>query len=222
MAKDNDGIGFETDRSALLVVDMQPDFMPGGALGVEGGDTLLEPVRRLMLSGRFARIIATQDWHPPGHISFASSHPGREPLDVIELWGREQVLWPDHCVQQSPGAALHDALPWGAVSVIVRKGTDPEVDSYSGFRNNWDKHGHRPPTGLAGLLRELGVEVVVICGLARDYCVKWSGEDAVDAGFRTIVPWDLSRPVDRGSDERVRRDLIARGVEIVTLARLGL
>ncbi len=210
----------DRDRSALLVVDMQPDFMPGGALAVDEADFLIDPVGRLMTSGMFGRVIATQDWHPPGHISFASSHPGRSPFDVIDLWGREQILWPEHCVQKTPGAALHDALPWACVSAIVRKGNDPEVDSYSCFRNNWDRHGRRPPTGLAGLLLELGVEQVVICGLARDFCVKWSAEDARAAGFRTVVLWDLSRPVDRASDERVRRDLAARGVEITTSGKL--
>jgi nicotinamidase/pyrazinamidase len=220
MARDSGKFSVSHDRSVLLVVDMQPDFMPGGALAVEEGDVLIEPVGRLMGSGRFRRVVATQDWHPAGHISFASSHPGKKPMDVIELWGKEQVLWPDHCVQQTPGATLHAALPWGTVSAIVRKGTDPEVDSYSGFRNNWDKNGRRPPTGLAGLLRDMDVRDVVICGLARDYCVKWSGEDAARAGFHTVVLWDLSRPVDRASDERVRHDLAEMGVEITTSDRL--
>lgn len=209
-------VSVDRAHAALLVVDMQPDFMPGGALAVDEADLLIDPVGRLMVSGRFGCVIATQDWHPPGHVSFASSHPGRSPFDVIDLWGREQILWPDHCVQESPGAALHDALPWRAVSAIVRKGTDPEVDSYSGFRNNWDKHGRRPPTGLGGLLLELGVEQVVIAGLARDFCVKWSAEDACATGFRTVVLWDLTRPVDPASDERVQRDLAGCGVEITT------
>ncbi|MCG6962883.1 MAG: nicotinamidase [Acidobacteria bacterium] len=214
--RDRSKVTVDRERAALLVVDMQPDFMPGGALAVDEADLLIEPIGRLMTSGLFGRVIATQDWHPPGHISFASSHPGRSPFDVIDLWGREQILWPDHCVQQTPGAALHEALPWGTVSAVVRKGTDPEVDSYSGFRNNWDKHGRRPPTGLAGLLFELGMDQVVIAGLARDFCVRWSAEDARAAGFRTIVPWDLTRAVDPESDQRVRRDLLENGVEITT------
>ena len=207
-------------RTALLVVDMQPDFMPGGALPVAGGDLLVPPIASLMTSGRFRRIVATQDWHPRGHVSFASSHPGTRPFEVVDLYGREQVLWPDHCVQGSPGAALHQGLPWALVAAIVRKGADPDVDSYSGFRNNLDRHGERPPTGLAGLLREIGVDHVVLCGLARDYCVKWSAEDAIDAGFRVSVLWDLTRPVDPASDGAVRAGLERRGVAVSTSDKL--
>ena len=200
---------------ALLIVDLQPDFLPGGALAVEGGDTILEPIRRLMVSGRFPLIIATQDWHPPGHVSFASSHPGRGPLEEIELYGRPQTLWPDHCVQGTPGAALHSSVPTEPVAAIVRKGAEPEVDSYSAFRNNWNAAGQRPPTGLGGYLRERGVEEVWLAGLARDFCVLWSAEDAADAGFRVRVLWDLTRPVDAGSDDRVRRAMTDRGIDIM-------
>lgn len=203
------------DQSALLVVDIQPDFLPGGALGVQGGDSILDPIRRLMVSGRFPLVIATQDWHPPGHVSFASSHPGRRPLDEIPLYGRPQTLWPDHCVQGTPGAALHADLPTEPIAAIVRKGADPDVDSYSAFRNNWNAAGRRPPTGLAGYLRERAVEEVWLAGLARDFCVLWSAEDAADAGFRVRVLWPLTRPVDPGSDDRVRHALGARQVEIV-------
>jgi len=201
--------------AALLAVDIQPDFLPGGALAVAEGDALLEPLRRLVVSGRFPLVVATQDWHPPGHISFASSHPDRTPFEVIELYGRPQTLWPDHCVQGSPGAALHPSLPREPLAAIVRKGADPRVDSYSAFRNNWDADGERPRTGLAGYLRERGVEEVWLAGLARDFCVLWSAEDAADDGFRTHVLWDLTRPVDPTSDERVRRTLESKGVVIV-------
>jgi nicotinamidase/pyrazinamidase len=201
-------------RDALIIVDMQPDFLPGGALGVHDGDRILAPLRRLLEADLFGLYAATQDWHPPGHISFASTHPGHKPLDVIELYGQEQVLWPDHCVQGTPGAELVRGLPWEMVSVIVRKATTPDVDSYSTFRNNWDRHGERPPTGLAGYLRERGVRDVWICGLARDYCVKWSAEDAVHAGFTPHVIWDLTRPVDPASDAHVRDALEAAGVVI--------
>ena len=136
-------------------------------------------------------------------------------MDVIELHGREQVLWPDHCVQRTPGAELHYHIDWTVFSAVIRKGTDPEVDSYSGFRNNWDARGERPPTGLAGYLKERGVRDIWVSGLARDYCVKWTAEDAVDEGFRTTVLWDLTRPVDPASDAGTRADLEAKGVRIV-------
>jgi nicotinamidase/pyrazinamidase len=182
---------------------------------VERGNEILEPIRRLVERDPFGLYVATQDWHPPGHVSFASSHDGREPMDVIQLHGHDQILWPDHCVQGSRGAELHPGLPWEKVSAIIRKATDVEVDSYSAFRNNWDPRGERPSTGLEGYLRERGVVRVVLCGLARDFCVKWSAEDAVRAGFRTTVLWDLTRPVDPDSDDRVRRDLAEAGVEIM-------
>lgn len=205
-----------TARSALIVVDVQPDFLPGGALAVEEGDAILSPVARLMEEGGFDLQVATQDWHPRGHVSFASRHPGRDPFDVVELHGHDQVLWPDHCVQGTPGAELDASLPWERVSAVIRKGTDPECDSYSGFRNNWNRHGERPPTGLAGYLRERAVERVVVCGLARDFCVRWTAEDAVEAGFATRVLWDLTRSVDPSGDDALRRSLEKAGVVVVT------
>jgi nicotinamidase/pyrazinamidase len=213
-------VTFNRDRSALLVVDMQPDFMPGGALPVAEGDLLVEPVRALIRSGRFQHFAATQDWHPPAHISFASSHPGRRPLDTIELYGHPQILWPDHCVQGTPGAELHRGIPSEKFDVIVRKATDPRVDSYSAFRNNWGPAGKRPPTGLAGYLRDRGIAETFICGLARDFCVKWTAEDGIDAGFIVWVIWDLTRYVHPSSDELIRHELERRGVRIVTSAQL--
>jgi len=201
--------------TALLLVDLQPDFMPGGNLAVADGDAILPGIRRLMQSGRFRAQVATQDWHPAVHVSFASSHPGREPMDRIELYGHPQTLWPDHCVQGTPGAELHPGLPWSHVGAIVRKGTDPRTDSYSGFRNNWNAEGERPATGLAGYLRELGIETVVVCGLARDVCVKWTAEDAREAGFEVRLLWGLTRSVDPAADAEVRAGLEQRGVEIV-------
>jgi nicotinamidase/pyrazinamidase len=202
-------------QSVLLVVDVQPDFLPGGALAIERGDEIIEPVGRLMSSGSFPLIVATQDWHPPGHVSFASAHPGRRPFETIELYGREQTLWPDHCVQNTPGADLERRLPWERVSAIVRKGANPEVDSYSGFRNNWNRDGQRPSTGLAGYLKDLGVSEVFLCGLARDFCVKWSAEDAAREGFRVRFLWEMTRPVDSSSDARVRSDVEQLGVELL-------
>ena len=204
--------------SVLIVVDVQPDFLPGGALPVPDGDAVLAPIRRQLESRTYPLVVATQDWHPPGHVSFASSHPGRRPLDVIRLHGHDQTLWPDHCVQGTPGARLHEALPWESVSAIIRKGTAADSDSYSGFRNNWDANGERPPTGLAGYLRERGVDEVFVCGLARDFCVKWTAEDAADAGFRTTVLWHATRPVVPDSDASVRADFERRGVRIIDTA----
>ena len=204
----------ESIRTALIIVDMQPDFMPGGALAVDEGDQLVEPIRDLVLSGRFDVVVATQDWHPPNHVSFASHHRDKQPFDVIELYGHDQVLWPDHCVQGTPGAALHPQVPRNWLDAIMRKGNDPAVDSYSGFRNNWNRWGDRPATGLGGYLKDRGITNLIVCGLARDFCVKWTAEDAVDAGFRTQVLWELTRAVDPSSDETVRRDLQAKGVEV--------
>jgi nicotinamidase/pyrazinamidase len=201
-------------RTALLVVDVQYDFLPGGALAVAEGDRILPQVAALMRDPRFAVCVASQDWHPAGHASFASRH-GREPFDRIEMHGHGQTLWPDHCIRGTPGAALHASLPWERVDAIVRKGVDPDTDSYSAFRNNWNAAGERPPTGLAGYLRERGIDRVWLCGLARDYCVRWSAEDAAAAGFQTTFVWDLTRPVDRESDGAVRTNLTAAGVTIL-------
>ncbi len=206
------------EDTALVVVDMQPDFMPGGALPVAEGDAIIPGVRDLMVSDRFGLVAATQDWHPAGHVSFASAHEGRNPYDTLELYGHSQVLWPDHCVQGTAGAALHRDLPWDRASIIIRKGTDPAVDSYSGIRNNWDARGTRTSTGLAGYLRDRGITDVVVCGLARDYCVKWTAEDAAREGFAVTFAWDLTRAVDPSFDGQVRHDLEASGVTLAESA----
>ncbi|TVP55986.1 MAG: bifunctional nicotinamidase/pyrazinamidase [Gemmatimonadales bacterium] len=206
--------------SALILVDIQPDFLPGGSLAVDEGDRILGGVRSLMVSGDFPVQVATQDWHPPNHRSFASNHDGGEPFGEITLHGHPQVLWPDHCVQDTPGAELHPELPWQRVSAIIRKGLDPEVDSYSGFRNNWGPDGSRPATGLAGLLRERGVGHLVVCGLARDYCVRWTVEDALDEGFAVTLVWDLTRSVDPSGDEELHAGLADRGARILNRADL--
>ncbi len=205
---------------ALIVVDVQPDFLPGGSLPVGEGDAIIPGVWELMESNAFPVKVATQDWHPPEHASFASNHDGAEPLETIRLHGHDQILWPDHCVQGTPGAELYPQLPWTRVDAVIRKGTDPRVDSYSGFRNNWGPGGDRPPTGLAGYLRERDVEEVVICGLARDFCVQWTAEDAVEAGFRTTLVWDLTRSVDPSGDDELRSALEEQGVRIVEKAEL--
>lgn len=200
-------------RTALLLVDIQPDFLPGGALPVARGDEILDPVAALLQAPCFGLRVATQDWHPPGHVSFASRH-GLAPFTSIDVHGHDQTLWPDHCVEDTPGAALHPALPWHRLDAVIRKGRDPEADSYSGFRNNWNARGERPPTGLGGYLREHGVTEVAVCGLARDVCVMWTALDAGDAGFTTVVLWDLTRAVDPSADEAVARRLADAGVAV--------
>lgn len=203
---------------ALIVVDMQPDFMPGGSLAVPGAGTIVEPVGRLMLDHAYALVVATQDWHPSGHVSFASSHEGHAPFESIELYGHPQTLWPDHCIQGTPGAELARGLPWERVAAVIRKGTDPRVDSYSGFRNNWNERGERPPTGLCGYLTERGVRAVDVCGLARDYCCLWTAEDAAQAGFEVRLLWEATRSVAPAADDRVRAALRRCSVSIVERA----
>jgi len=195
---------------ALLVVDVQNDFCPGGALAVRDGDAVVPLINRLL--PRFPLVVATQDWHPAGHASFASSHPGHAPLEVIELDGIPQVLWPDHCVQGTPGADLHSGLERRYFRAVIRKGTDPRVDSYSAFRDNHREH----PTGLAGLLRELGVGHVVIVGLTTDYCAATSARDAVELGFSAEILLPATRPVGApfGHTERTLAELREIGVTL--------
>ncbi len=210
----------DKERSALLVVDLQPDFLPGGALPVRGGDEIVSPIADLMEAGFFDLIVAAQDWHPRDHVSFASNHPGRIAFERIELYGHEQILWPDHCIQETPGAELHPAMPWARAVAIIRKATNAATDSYSALRNNWDAKGNRPPTGLAGYLKNRGAEQIFICGLARDFCVRWTAEDAVQEGFQVNVIWDLCRSIEPERDDLYRRELSANGVRIVTAHEL--
>jgi nicotinamidase/pyrazinamidase len=217
-------IRLDPAHTALLVIDMQPDFMPGGALPVQGAadhhERLVAPVRDLMNAALFPLQVATQDWHPEGHVSFASSHPGRQPFDSVRLDGHSQTLWPEHCVQGSPGAELHPHLPLDRLAAILRKGMNPNADSYSGFHNNFGPDGRRAPTGLGGLLDERGVDTVVCCGLARDVCVKWTAEDAVMLGLRSLFLWDLTWPVEADNDDTTRSELEDNGVEILNAAAL--
>lgn len=197
---------------ALILVDIQNDFVPGGALPTQHGDEVVPVVNRIQ--PRFDLVVATQDWHPRDHGSFASNHPGRKPGEVIDLHGLPQVLWPDHCVQGSEGAELHPALDRARIDRIVRKGTDPAIDSYSTFFDN----GRRKSTGLETYLREHGVTDVWIAGLATDYCVLWSARDAVDLGFKTHVLRDACRGVELqpGDIERAFAEMERVGVEVVT------
>ena len=186
-------MNIDVERDALIVVDLQPDFMPGGALAVGEGDVIAAPIGAL--ARRFATVVATQDFHPRGHISFASSHAGRKPFEVISLYGQEQTLWPDHCVQGTAGASLHPALPDETVSLILRKGTNPKVDSYSALRENFGPDGARGSTGLGGWLKARGIARVFVCGLARDFCVKWTAIDAAAEGLEVKLLDDLTRAV---------------------------
>lgn len=215
-------LDIDPEHSALLLVDIQPDFFPGGPLAVAQADEIIAPVSQLMRHGPFAVQVATQDWHPAGHASFASSHEDAAPFDTIEMHGHVQTLWPDHCVQGTRGAGLTRGLPWEFTDLVLRKGIDPDVDSYSGFRENWNADGKRAPTGLAGYLRERGVQQLFCCGLARDYCVLWTAEDAADEGFEAYFLWDLTRPVDPAADEQVRSRLAKAGVQLVDAADLNL
>ncbi|MEI7037871.1 nicotinamidase [Fulvimonas yonginensis] len=199
---------------ALIVVDVQPDFMPGGPLACHLGDAIVPGIDALLRARRYRHVVATQDWHPRGHVSFAANHAGRAPFTPIELHGHPQTLWPVHCVAGSEGAALHPAIDWTPLDLIVRKGTDPAVDSYSAFRENHGPGGARPSTGLAGWLRERGVDEVHVCGLARDVCVLWTAQDARALGFRAHLLWDLTRPVTPASDAATRAALAAQGIAI--------
>ncbi len=196
---------------ALILIDLQNDFMPGGALAVPDGDQVVPLANRLMK--QFDLIVATQDWHPPNHGSFASQHEGKHVGDVVLLDGIEQILWPDHCVQGTWGAEFHPQLDVASIDHIIRKGTDPQVDSYSGFFDN----GRRHATGLASLLREHGIDEVAVMGLATDYCVKSTALDAVDLGFKTTLIRDGCRGVElnRGDVERAISQMQAAGVRLV-------
>ena len=191
---------------------------PGG--GVVRHYPIVPGIDQLLRSRMFRHVVATQDWHPHGHISFASSHPGRTPFERIDLCGQPQTLWPDHCVQGTPGAVLHPAIDWSALDAVIRKGSDPGVDSYSGFRENHGPDGARPSTGLAGWLRERGVDEVFVCGLARDVCVLWTAQDAVELGFHAHLLWDLSRPVAPDTDAATRATLLAQGITITEASEL--
>jgi len=198
---------------ALVIIDVQPDFLPDGPLPVPRGDEVIAPIARVV--ARFDTVVATQDWHPPGHVSFASSHPGRKPFDTIDLYGAPQTLWPDHCVQGTPGARLCDGLPKADLDLILRKGTRLDSDSYSAFRENVGPDGHRHPTGLAGFLRERNVRRVFLCGLARDVCVRFSALDAAAADFATFVIDDATRAVHPQRRAETDRAFAEAGVTLV-------
>ncbi len=199
-----------TERDVLIVTDPQRDFCPGGALAVPEGDEIMPLVNRL--ARHFAHVVVTQDWHPPGHLSFASAHPGRKPFETIEVDYGAQTLWPDHCVQGTPGAAFHPALDIPQAELVIRKGYHPLIDSYSAFRENDGK----TPTGLIGYLRERGLERVTLCGLATDFCVYFSAIDAREAGFEAAIVLAASRAIDvDGSLARALDAMREAGVSFV-------
>jgi nicotinamidase/pyrazinamidase len=205
------------DGDALIVVDVQNDFVRGGALAVPDGETIVPLVNRLI--GAFAQVVLTQDWHPAGHASFASSHPGAKPFDVIATPYGQQVLWPDHCVQGSHGAALVDGLAVDAAFLILRKGIHAAVDSYSAFL----EADRQTTTGLGALLRARGVDRVFVGGLATDFCVAFSAVDARAAGFETYVVEDACRAIDAsGSLDAAWARMDSAGVRrIASSALLG-
>ena len=196
---------------ALVLTDLQNDFCPGGALAVPEGDQTIPAANRLQQ--RFGLVVATQDWHPADHGSFAANHPGKKPGDVIELAGLEQILWPVHCVQGMTGAELHPDLMTDRIARVFRKGTDRNIDSYSGFFDN----GHRKSTGLGDYLKTHGVTEVYICGLTTDYCVKFTALDAVELGLKTFVVQDASRGVNLGPGdvENAIAEMRSQGVAVV-------
>jgi nicotinamidase/pyrazinamidase len=195
------------DDDVLLVVDLQNDFCPGGALAVPRGDAIVPLVNRL--GERFRHIVMTQDWHPPGHRSFASAHPGRQPFETVDLAYGPQTLWPDHCVQGTPGAAFHAGLDLPRAELVLRKGFRPEIDSYSAFVEN----DRRTPTGLAGYLRERGLSRLFLAGIATDYCVLYSALDARRHGFAAVLVEDACRGIDLdGSLDRAMRAMAEAGV----------
>jgi nicotinamidase/pyrazinamidase len=197
------------------VVDIQNDFCPAGALAVPRGDEVVPVVTRL--GQNFRNVVLTQDWHPAGHLSFASAHPGRAPYDMIAMPYGPQVLWPDHCVQGTPGASFHRDLQIPHAALVIRKGLDPAIDSYSALYEN----DRTTPTGLTGYLRERGIKRLFLAGLALDFCVRYSAEDAVREGFAVVIIADACRGIDvQGSIAATQASFATNGVTCVAAARI--
>jgi nicotinamidase/pyrazinamidase len=204
------------DNDVLLVIDVQNDFCPGGRLPVPEGDKVVPVINAL--AQRFQHVVATQDWHPPGHHSFASSHAGRKPYESIEVAYGRQILWPDHCVQGTDGAEFHPGLALRNLELVIRKGFRPHIDSYSAIFEN----DHKTPTGLAGYLRERGITRVFVCGLALDFCVRYSAEDAKREGFDAVVIEDACRGIDvDGSVKATHDSFAALGIATARAAAIG-
>ena len=194
---------------ALILVDIQNDFVPGGAIPVPRGIEIVPLANELQHN--FDLVVATQDWHPQKHKSFASSHAGKNPFEKIMLHGLEQVLWPDHCVQGSSGAQIHPQLNTNKVEAVFRKGMDPEIDSYSAFYDN----GYKKSTGLAGYLRERKVQKVFVCGLAADFCVYFTAKDALNENFKTYIIEDATRAIDPAGFDKVKKEIFSSGGQII-------
>jgi nicotinamidase/pyrazinamidase len=202
-------------HDVLIAVDVQNDFCPGGALAVTEGDAVIAPIHRV--APRFQHVVLTQDWHPAGHSSFASSHPGKRPYEQIELSYGQQTLWPDHCIQSSKGAELHAKLNLPQAELILRKGFDPEIDSYSAFYEN----DRTTPTGLAGYLANRALTRVFLAGLAYDYCVSYSALDARRLGLQVYVLRDACRAIDlNGTVAATDAEFAKAGVRIIESAAL--
>ncbi len=201
---------------ALILTDIQNDFLPGGALAVPEGDAVIPVANRLQAG--FPLVVATQDWHPPNHGSFAANHPGKKPHEQIDLNGLPQTLWPVHCVQGSQGAEFSAALKQERIAQVFHKGTDPGIDSYSGFFDN----GHRKATGMGDWLKSNGVTEVYLCGLTTDYCIRYSALDAVNLGFKTWVIVDACRGIDLqpGDVRKALADMARAGVFVVPSAQV--
>ena len=193
----------------LIVIDAQNDFMPGGSLAVPDGDKIISVINRIQ--DKFDLVVASQDWHPLNHISFASNHLGRTPFDKIEIDDSSQTLWPNHCVQDTKGAEFHPDLQTKKWEAIFRKGTDPSMDSYSAFYDN----GHIKSTGLAGYLKEKGASQLFFCGLAADICVYYSIHDAFKEGFACFLIEDASQPLDVDGFQKIKDEMIYLGIQIV-------
>lgn len=195
---------------ALILIDIQNDFIPGGSLEVPGGDEIIPVVNELQ--EKFDLVVATQDWHPQNHMSFASNHKGKEPFEMVELSGMDQILWPDHCVQNSKGAEFHPELKTAKIEAIFRKGMDPEIDSYSGFYDN----GHKKSTGLAGYLREKGATELYFCGLAADVCVYYSIKDALKENFSATLIEDATRALDNEKFTEMKNELQDLSMKVIS------
>lgn len=205
-----------TDTDVLLVVDVQNDFCSGGSLAVPGGDEVVPLINRL--GGRFQNVVLTQDWHPPGHRSFASANPGRQPFEIVSFPYGPQVLWPDHCVQGTSGAEFHPGLRMPHAELIIRKGYRRAIDSYSAFYEN----DHTTPTGLSGYLRERGLTRVFLAGLALDFCVRYSAEDGRRCGFEVVVIEEATRCIDlNGSGGAARRVFADLAIPVVSADAIG-
>lgn len=192
------------NASAFIVIDVQNDFCPGGALAVKDGDAIIPGINQEI--EKFDNVILTQDWHPVGHTSFASSHPGHSPYDTITMPYGEQTLWPDHCLQGSHGAEFNAQLHWTKAALVIRKGYNKNIDSYSGFFEN----DHTTPTGLAGYLRERSITHLTIAGLALDFCVGFTALDAATQGFDVTVLPDLCRGIDTNGSVKIMMDKMAK------------